>query len=71
MISNREYRRRINNACEIIGRYGMIDGSHHKQWVLDQVLRVLQDENYEDWIKKYNMDGLDDGYSEWDEGIIP
>lgn len=25
-----------------IGSYGQIDGSHHKQWVLDQVARVLK-----------------------------
>ena len=25
-----------------IGSYGQIDGSHHKQWVLDQVARILK-----------------------------
>jgi hypothetical protein len=28
-------------AMEFISRYGYIDGAHHKQWVLDQVARVL------------------------------
>jgi hypothetical protein len=28
-------------ALEFIGRYGQIDGCHHKQWVLDQVARLL------------------------------
>lgn len=28
-------------AIEYIGRYGYIDGDHHKQWVLDQVARIL------------------------------
>lgn len=28
-------------ALEYIGRYGGIDGSHHKDWVLDQVSRIL------------------------------
>jgi len=28
-------------AMVYIGRYGQIDGSHHKQWVLDQVARIL------------------------------
>jgi hypothetical protein len=28
-------------AMEFISRYGYIDGSHHKQWVLDQVARIL------------------------------
>lgn len=29
-------------AMEFIERYGQIDGSHHKAWVLDQVARILK-----------------------------
>jgi hypothetical protein len=29
-------------AMEYIGRYGGIDGNHHKAWVLDQVARILK-----------------------------
>lgn len=28
-------------ALEFIQRYGGIEGAHHKQWVLDQVTRIL------------------------------
>jgi hypothetical protein len=28
-------------AMMFIERYGQIDGSHHKQWVIDQVARIL------------------------------
>jgi hypothetical protein len=28
-------------AMAFVERYGSIDGSHHKQWVLDQVVRAL------------------------------
>lgn len=28
-------------ALEYIVRYGGIDGSHHKDWVMDQVVRIL------------------------------
>ena len=31
----------IDWAMYYIGRYGQIDGSHHKQWVLDRVARIL------------------------------
>lgn len=43
-----------------------IDGAHHKQWVLDQVLRMLGNERYSTMILVYE----DLGY-EWDEGIAP
>lgn len=29
-------------ALTYIGAYGQIDGDHHKQWVLDQVARILK-----------------------------
>jgi hypothetical protein len=29
-------------AMVFIERYGQIDGEHHKQWVLDQVVRILK-----------------------------
>lgn len=28
-------KKRIEEALEILIRYGMIDGAHHKQWCLD------------------------------------
>ncbi len=28
-------------ALEFVLHYGQIDGAHHKQWVLDQVARIL------------------------------
>lgn len=30
-------------ALKFIWMYGQIDGAHHKQWVLDQVTRILND----------------------------
>jgi hypothetical protein len=29
-------------AMRFVGKYGQIDGSHHKTWVLDQVARILK-----------------------------
>ena len=29
-------------AMLFIGKYGKIDGGHHKTWVLDQVARILK-----------------------------
>lgn len=63
----------VQKALNMIYQYGSIDGAHHKQWVLDQVVRALTvtEEEYKKWIKKHNK-GADgpDTYS-WDEGIAP
>ncbi len=32
---------RIKLALEMVDRFGGIDGAHHKQWVLDQIVRAL------------------------------
>ena len=63
-------RQRIEEALELIWSYGGYDGGHHKQWVLDQTVRILADD-YDEWVEKYK-DGEDgpDTYG-WEEGIPP
>ena len=58
-------------ALALLKRYAGFDGSHHKDWLIDQVVRVLSGENYDKWIVNYN--DREDGpetYS-WSEGIPP
>jgi hypothetical protein len=63
----------VEQALEIINRYGGIDGGHHKQWVLDQVVRVLSENEggYQQWLTQH-CDGEDGPETyDWDEGIAP
>ena len=57
----------------LIAEYGGIDGGHHKQWLLDQIVHTLTDptEEYGAWVDEYQLG--DDGPHtyEWDEGIAP
>lgn len=65
---------RIEAALETILTYGGIDGGHHKQWVLDQVVRTLSGEAYGEWVKVYRGEYDEDNEEfeyEWDEGIAP
>lgn len=51
--------------------YGGIDCGHHKQWLIDQMLRILLGEEYEERIADWESG--EDGpktYS-WDEGVAP
>jgi hypothetical protein len=62
--------RRIDDALEIVGYYGGIDGGHHKQWVLDQVVRRLS-QDYDEWVRE-QRDGEDGPETyDWDEGTPP
>lgn len=68
MLTDKE---KIETALETAMRYGSIDGAHHKMWVIDQIVRILSGEGYDEWVKQFK-DGKDgpDTY-EWDEGIAP
>ncbi len=68
-----ESTKKINDSLEIILQYGGYDGLHHKQWVLDQVVRKLTGKKYAKWVKEHNgkIDSNGDTEYEWDVGIPP
>lgn len=46
-------------ALEALGlaySYGQIDGSHHKAWTIDQMVRALTGDNYEAFVNSYRFD---------------
>lgn len=64
----------IEDALALIVQYGSIEGDHHKQWVLDQVVRTLLDHNdaaYRKWVELFNDgEGGPETYR-WDTGVEP
>lgn len=62
---------RVNQALDLIDRYGGTDGAHHKQWVLDQVVRALAGDGYATWVADHCSG--EDGYNtyDWDTGVAP
>ena len=61
----------ISKALDVAYSHGQTDGAHHKAWVIDQMVRRLLGDNYDEWIKNYkHEDGDDEAYS-WDVGIAP
>lgn len=46
----------------------MIDGAHHKQWVITEMLRCILGEKFQAWKDEMNSDT---NYDPWDEGIAP
>lgn len=79
-----ELGRRVNEA---LGFASSIDGAHHKQWVIDQMVRALTGGGYALWVQNYEScgnfdcvrheDGTDDWTIDcdsgysWEEGIAP
>lgn len=58
-------------AMAIILTHGGHDGSHHKEWVLDQVARVLLRDRYDEFVKWANEEDGDPNAYEWSVGIAP
>lgn len=69
-----DYKPDVEAALKIANDYGGIDGSHHKEWVIDQMVRSLTGTGYSRWVevRKLGPNGEDknDPY-EWSEGIAP
>lgn len=61
----------VAEAIRTIVQYGGIDGGHHKMWVIDQVLRLLTGESYDNFVRFINLDETGETVYEWDEGIAP
>ena len=61
----------IEQALELAVRYGGIDGAHHKAWVIDQMVRVLAGDGYEELVREAKSG--DDGPEtyDWNVGIAP
>ena len=58
-------------AIMIALKYGPIDGAHHKQWTIDQILRSLLQEDYDEVIALSKLDENGEESYGWDEGIAP
>jgi len=72
---------------EALEKASNVDGAHHKQWIIDQMVRALTGDDYEEWVRQYESCGSPDcslhhgGDAEdtddcdegyfWDEGIAP
>lgn len=56
---------------ELITSWGGIDGSHHKQWLLDEIVQVITGDGYDTWVTAYNNGTEGPNTYEWDKGISP
>jgi hypothetical protein len=63
----REELRRLQTAIKLIVEIGNIDGAWHKQWLLDQIVRILSGAAYEVVVSRIEKQTR----SDWDTGIAP
>ena len=61
----------VVRALDLAVRYGGIDGEHHKAWVIDQMVRALAGDGYDELVRKARAGEDGPETFEWDEGIAP
>lgn len=61
----------MDDAVDVIRRYGSIDGEHHKAWVIDQVARKLMRDEYDEFVASCRMGRDGPNTYTWDVGIPP
>lgn len=66
-----ELQERIIKALDLIVRYGGIDGAHHKAWVLDQAVRILAADKYEQIVRDAKAGADGPNTYEWEDGVAP
>lgn len=56
-----------NRALVVALEFGQVDEAHHKAWVIDQMVRIILGDGYDNAICMWEQDGE----YEWDTGIAP
>ncbi len=64
-------KQRIQAALEVAYDFGDTDGAHHKQWVIDQMVRALTAHEYEEWVANRKAGDHGPETYGWEEGIAP
>ena len=71
MMDKIDYELRCMLAIEMAVKHGGHDGAHHKDWCIDQMVRILAGDGY----GKVVADACDGEYGpntfEWNTGIAP
>jgi hypothetical protein len=63
--------RRANDALDTLRRLAGFDGDHHKSYAIDQAVRALTGDRYDQWVAEYQA-GEDGPHTyTWNKGIAP
>jgi hypothetical protein len=66
-----EQQKKIDQAIELAVKYGGTDGAHHKDWVIDQMVRALAGDKYEKIVEEACAGEDGPNTYSWDVGIAP
>ena len=65
------YGANVTALLELAERYADTDGAHHKQWVIDQMIRLLLQDDYRIWRAAEDQERRAQDRPLWNEGVAP
>jgi len=65
------FQKKINEAVKIAVQYGGTDGAHHKDWVIDQMTRILTGDEYDRVVATACAGEYGPNTYSWECGIAP
>lgn len=67
-----DYQERCDKSIELLFEYGACDGGQHKMLAIDQAIRILADDGYEERVQEYEeLDEDGEKVYEWYTGVAP
>ncbi len=66
-----DLQKKIEEAIQLASESMAYDGEHHKVWYIDQIVRVLAGDKYDEVVKESKKDENGEDAHRWDEGIQP
>jgi hypothetical protein len=71
-----EMNTKLREIEKLVINYSQIDGSHHKLWVFDQIMRIIKEDKYDEFVKWYEYTDehgkiINEKIYDWDKGIAP
>lgn len=62
---------KVEKALDLGVQFGGIDGAHHKDWVIDQMIRILAGDRYDEIVAASRAGEDGPNTYEWNVGIAP
>ena len=62
---------RIKKALSLAYNYGGCESSQNKAWLIDQIVRSLTGNRYDEWVKEFSIDNNGNKSYKWDTGVSP
>ena len=60
-----------SQILDLIMQWGGVDGAHHKQWLLNEIVKAITRDDYKKWVELYEEGEDGPNTYEWDTGIAP